>query len=164
MSHDGCPGWKLWKERDGQVGAGPGGWWGWEVEGQAGGHEPEGQERVQIVLWAIAFPYRHLNSGSIWITLHTREEHPRVGSADQLRGGTDWIQAQVSRTQSRSFSLTPDLPGARGGVISCERLLNSRRQRSTVCLPRLATPGLEGGVWCSLCLGCKILLGVSECV
>lgn len=24
-------------------------------------------------------------------------------------------------------------------------------------------PGMEGGVWCSLCLGCKILLGVSEC-
>lgn len=126
------------------------------MEGQAGGHEPEGQERVQIVLWAIAFPYRYLNSGSIWITLHTREEHPRVGSADQLRGGTDWIQVQGSRI--------PDLPGARGGVISCERLLNSRQQRSTVCLPRLATPGLEGGVWCSLCLGCKIFLGISECV
>lgn len=123
----------------------------------------KGQERAQIVLWAIAFPHQHLNSGSICITLHMREEHPRVGSAGRLRVAQTGFKSRSLEPSPDPFVLLQISHGPGGGVISCECLqLHTAKVHSPP--PKAGSlPGMEGGVWCSLCLGCKILLGVSEC-
>lgn len=154
---------ELWKERDGQIGRGLGLRWGWEVEGQARGHESEGQERAQIVLWAIAFPHQHLNSGSICITLHMREEHPRVGSADRLR---------VAQTgfKSRSLEPSPDPfvllqishgPGVGLSPVSVSSTPHSKGPQPTS--QGWQCQGWRGCVVQSLLGGVRFLLGVSEC-
>lgn len=109
-----------------------------------------------------------------------RKEHSREGSAGRPRGGRGRTRTHISRAQSSSLSLTPDLPGAGLGVFpgSASSAPDSRWRQTRVLplwsadcpssahLPRLVTPGTGGSFcsrpWSSVCFAGRLSVCVRE--